>query len=151
MRTPGFSTLLVSTVAVLALAATGCRRSGPTPPPVCDKAQPGASCASNGDCCSGSCYVPSGGTAGMCLATPCGSVGAGCGAASDCCNASCDPAMHECAAEACTLGRPGASCAYPTDCCSGSCEGAIGSKVCTSFPACHPAGEACTGTTVADK
>src|SRR5512144_893122 len=55
MRTSKFSTLLVSALAALALAATGCsKKSGTTTtPPACEPND--SACTTGGECCSGNC------------------------------------------------------------------------------------------------
>ncbi|HET8542383.1 MAG TPA: hypothetical protein VFL83_21090 [Anaeromyxobacter sp.] len=148
MRASKLSTLVVSALAVLALATPACKKkSETTTVPACTKAQLDEACSIGADCCSGRCAA-----SGTCVASDCGAIGAICGGASDCCQAACSPTLHECVDPGSCGAAIGESCNVPENCCSGFCEGASGSKVCTSGGGgCHLLSQTCTGTTAADK
>ncbi|HSQ62487.1 MAG TPA: hypothetical protein VLM85_04710 [Polyangiaceae bacterium] len=109
-------------------------------PPASCKPQ-GGPCASDYDCCMGTCV------GGACTGgTSCAPTGAKCSTAAPCCSHLCDQVSGFCAPSAPLPNcRPdGAPCGSPLECCTQTCIGNVcGGKA--PPPSCQPAGLPCFG------
>jgi hypothetical protein len=99
---------LTVTLSFLALMVSSCGGGATGPRNLCSKL--GAGCASNADCCMGTC------NGGVCTAT-CQGSGAGCASTAECCMGLICTA-NKCAAPPTCAGSGGA-CAQTADCCAG--------------------------------
>ncbi len=149
----GIAALLVgSTIALGAFAGCGSDDEPKAPTQVGDGGEDGstnvedgsapacaaldATCAADGDCCSGGCD-PGTKKCGR-LSGKCGGAGAACQSGPDCCTFSC--VGNKCSDKQCV--SDGAACTQNGECCGGVCE----NNACKALSAvCKTSGNACAG------
>ncbi|HEX9398671.1 MAG TPA: hypothetical protein VF912_01075 [Anaeromyxobacter sp.] len=123
--------------------AAGVLRCAETNPPIGPTCTPrGATCAVDGDCCSGlACYTVPGTSAKECLESvpggSCKAVGAGCTTGTQCCTGYC---FEGTVCGGCVPN--GDTCSSSSSCCSAFCDG--GTCKTQTTTACMPAGGSCT-------
>jgi hypothetical protein len=93
----------------------------------------GATCASNGQCCTDLCDA----TSHLCVTKMCGNAGASCVNASDCCGLAC--VNNQCNGSMQCI-SDGQSCTSGASCCSTICGS---NNTCTALNTCKTAGNAC--------